>query len=129
MSPHDLRHRFISLRIRSGWDPVTVARLVGHSKASITLYTFAHVMLDEPSWLIESLSRCAWVVPSGDTALDAFAEYAGTSIVDGGYRDRTGDLLLAKQALSQLSYGPISWWVWEESNFRPHPYQGCALTN
>ncbi len=21
------------------------------------------------------------------------------------------------------------WWVWEELNFRPHPYQGCALTN
>jgi hypothetical protein len=22
-----------------------------------------------------------------------------------------------------------SWWVWEDLNFRPHPYQGCALTN
>ena len=20
------------------------------------------------------------------------------------------------------------WWVWEDLNFRPHPYQGCALT-
>ncbi len=27
-------------------------------------------------------------------------------IVNGANRDRTGDLLLAKQALSQLSYGP-----------------------
>ena len=27
--------------------------------------------------------------------------------VGGASRDRTGDLLLAKQALSQLSYGPI----------------------
>jgi hypothetical protein len=26
---------------------------------------------------------------------------------DGANRDRTGDLLLAKQALSQLSYGPV----------------------
>ena len=50
---------------------------------------------------------------------------------DGGARrDRTADLLLAKQVLSQLSYGPLlNWWVWEELNFRPHPYQGCALTN
>jgi hypothetical protein len=68
--------------------------------------------------------------------------------VDGGAsRDRTDDLLLAKQALSQLSYGPAGrtgewervvvdptlertpwWWVWVESNHRPHPYQGCALT-
>jgi hypothetical protein len=55
----------------------------------------------------------------------------------GANRDRTGDLLLAKQALSQLSYGPgISgetktswWWVWVDLNHRPHAYQACALTN
>src|SRR5262245_54735673 len=58
---------------------------------------------------------------------------------DGGARrDRTDDLLLAKQALSQLSYGPASgsrvrksrerWWAWEDLNFRPHAYQGRALT-
>ena len=50
------------------------------------------------------------------------------SIFGGADRDRTGDLLLAKQALSQLSYSPIEfentryqiqidkWWAWLESN-------------
>ena len=48
----------------------------------------------------------------------------------GANRDRTGDLLLAKQALSQLSYSPSSsWWVWMDLNHRPHAYQACALTN
>jgi hypothetical protein len=53
----------------------------------------------------------------------------------GAKRDRTADLLRARQALSQLSYGPDktftphNWWVWADSNCRPHPYQGCALTN
>jgi hypothetical protein len=60
----------------------------------------------------------------------------------GARRDRTDDLLLAKQALSQLSYGPSSraartsklrssegWWAWEDLNFRPHAYQARALTN
>ena len=54
----------------------------------------------------------------------------------GARRDRTDDLLLAKQALSQLSYGPAStapkqreWWAWEDLNFRPHAYQARALTN
>jgi hypothetical protein len=61
----------------------------------------------------------------------------------GAERDRTDDLLLAKQALSQLSYGPImglscasvpssrsqSWWAREDLNFRPHAYQARALTN
>ena len=55
---------------------------------------------------------------------------AGAAGAGGANRDRTGDLLLAKQALSQLSYGPDGgWWVWEELHPRPHPYQGCALTN
>jgi len=22
----------------------------------------------------------------------------------------------------------VSWWAWDDSNVRPHPYQGCALT-
>jgi hypothetical protein len=47
----------------------------------------------------------------------------------GAREDRTPDLLRAKQALSQLSYGPVNWWVWVDLNHRPHPYQGCALTN
>ena len=64
----------------------------------------------------------------------------------GARRDRTDDLMLAKHALSQLSYGPeprdkvdaghavaarfaIRWWAWEDSNFRPHAYQARALTN
>ena len=63
---------------------------------------------------------------------------------DGGAsRDRTGDLKLAKLALSQLSYGPTSqpklqqlhaawrtkrWWAEKELNLRPHAYQACALT-
>jgi hypothetical protein len=55
----------------------------------------------------------------------------------GADRDRTDDPLLAKQVLSQLSYSPMipvkdsdkGWWAWVDSNYRPHPYQGCALTN
>ena len=63
-------------------------------------------------------------------------------VVGGASRDRTDDLRVANATLSQLSYGPVRlnrslarrfdpkiWWVWEELNLRPHPYQGCALTN
>jgi hypothetical protein len=58
----------------------------------------------------------------------------------GGERDRTDDLLLAKQALSQLSYTPgwfqssqrsaaHQWWAREDLNLRPHAYQARALTS
>jgi hypothetical protein len=60
----------------------------------------------------------------------------------GGERVRTDDLLLAKQALSQLSYTPArgptkrtrepppscEWWAREDLNLRPHAYQARALT-
>ena len=54
----------------------------------------------------------------------------------GARRDRTDDLLNANQALSQLSYGPLSllfqsnsWWARVDLNHRPHAYQACALTS
>ena len=56
-------------------------------------------------------------------------------LLGGARRDRTDDLMLAKHALSQLSYGPswrtdlMRWWAWEDSNLRPHAYQARALTN
>ena len=79
-------------------------------------------------------------------------EASRSSISSGGARrDRTDDLMLAKHALSQLSYGPVpedecftldgftldmrdacarsKWWAWEDLNFRPHAYQARALTN
>ena len=50
----------------------------------------------------------------------------------GDSRDRTGDLLLARQALSQLSYIPDSeekWWARVGSNHRPYDYQSYALAS
>ena len=79
----------------------------------------------------EQPKQNSWRNAPATGALHAFVIHAG-----GANRDRTGDLLLAKQALSQLSYGPrkafargLSWWVWVDLNHRPHAYQACALTN
>jgi integrase len=44
--PHDLRHRRISLWVRHGFDPVTVKTWAGHSNASMSLDTYAHVVID-----------------------------------------------------------------------------------
>ena len=80
-------------------------------------------------------SRCRVAFPSDGSLPEPTAstpEWSG-----GGRRDRTDDLLLAKQALSQLSYAPCryqavppdGWWAREDLNLRPHAYQARALTN
>ena len=53
---------------------------------------------------------------------------------DGGGDEetRTPDPLLAKEMLYQLSYVPApggEWWAILDSNQRPLPYQGSALTS
>ena len=73
-----------------------------------------------------------WFVKLFQTAIEYVTRFGG------GERDRTDDLLLAKQALSQLSYTPkyiyfsklyaILWWARVDLNYRPHAYQACALT-
>jgi hypothetical protein len=64
-----------------------------------------------------------------------FAEREGHG---GDEETRTPDPLLAKEMLSQLSYvprhpprsGPVGrWWAFLDSNQRPLPYQGSALTS
>jgi integrase len=46
-SPHDLRHRYISVKIREGVPITIIAAHVGHSRKSLTLDTYAHVLIDE----------------------------------------------------------------------------------
>ena len=51
----------------------------------------------------------------------------------GDEETRTPDPLLAKEMLCQLSYVPDAglgaWWAILDSNQRPLPYQGSALTS
>ena len=50
----------------------------------------------------------------------------------GAEETRTPDVLLAKEVLYQLSYvpsAPDGWWAFLDSNQRPLPYQGSALTS
>jgi hypothetical protein len=53
--------------------------------------------------------------------------------IGGAEEARTPDPLLAKEVLSQLSYGPLFvrdvWWGILDSNQRPQSYQDCALTS
>ncbi len=45
--PHDLRHRYASVQIGRGVPVTELAAALGHSKKSMTLDVYSHVLLDE----------------------------------------------------------------------------------
>jgi integrase len=46
-SPHDLRHRYASIQIGQGVPVTAVAAQLGHSRNSLTLDVYSHVLIDE----------------------------------------------------------------------------------
>jgi integrase len=48
-TPHDLRHRFVSILVMGGVPLPVVKQVTGHSRASVTLDVYSHVMIDEPA--------------------------------------------------------------------------------
>ncbi len=143
-----------------------------------SLFTMSHIRKPRPG--IRSHETIGLRSSSSPTWIPAHVRSTPLEGSGGARRDRTDDLMLAKHALSQLSYGPSlglsaqacvpcssaggdvrrlgypahgrgrpvglanavafgeptqdrhrhpgSWWAWDDSNVRPHPYQGCALT-
>lgn len=45
--PHDLRHRYASLKLREGVPVTDLAAQLEHSKKSMTLDTNSHVLMDD----------------------------------------------------------------------------------
>jgi integrase len=45
--PHDLRHRYASVEIGQGVPVTQLAAQLGHSKKSLTLDVYSHVLIDE----------------------------------------------------------------------------------
>jgi len=45
--PHDLRHRYASVKLREGVPVTDLAAQLGHSKKSLTLDVYSHVLVDE----------------------------------------------------------------------------------
>jgi integrase len=48
-TPHDLRHRFVSILVMGGVPLPIVKQVTGHTRASVTLDIYSHVMIDEPA--------------------------------------------------------------------------------
>jgi integrase len=45
--PHDLRHRYASVKIAEGVPVTDLAAQLGHARTSLTLDTYSHVLLED----------------------------------------------------------------------------------
>jgi hypothetical protein len=109
---YSLRHTFLTRLGESGCDAWTLARIAGHSSVSMSS-RYVHPLRGcgshgdgEIGWALN------WAQSESDRSERNSAEAANSirtkEKVGGRDRDRTGDPLLAKQVLSQLSYTPKS---------------------
>lgn len=60
-TPHDLRHRYISLLVMAGVPVTRVSDLAGHSASSLTVDVYSHVMMDEEASVLEEMRMLAGV--------------------------------------------------------------------
>ena len=70
-TPHQLRHRYITMLMQARIDPALVAKIAGHRKLSVTQDTYTHVLHGEPLWRLDELrAGGGWV--SGLVPVPAF---------------------------------------------------------
>jgi integrase len=104
---HDLRHTYASLMVAASASPHVIAEQLGHRDARLVLQRYGHLYpgasrqaaIDLDLYLRAAGVGHTW---DGGGSVDEPSEESPASR-DGAYRDRTGDLRLAKPALSQLS--------------------------
>jgi integrase len=53
-TPHDLRHRWISVQVARGVPITDICAHVGHANKALTLDTYSHVLLDDERGVIAS---------------------------------------------------------------------------
>jgi integrase len=106
---HDLRHTCASLMIAAGANPLEVAEQLGrHIDAQLVFKRYGHLYPGASRQAVlrlDSITGAALDVGQmwGQSFGGEDPEDNLPAIDDGAYRDRTGDLRLAKPALSQLS--------------------------
>ncbi len=105
---HDLRHTCASLLIAAGANPLEVAEQLGHIDAQLVFKRYGHLYPGASRRAVlrlDSITGSALDVGQvwDDASVDGESSVDFPANESGACRDRTGDLRLAKAALSQLS--------------------------
>ncbi len=76
-SPHDLRHRGISLWVAHGFDAVAVKTWAGHPRASMSLDVYSHVVIDPAADEWRDFWRGAYIAARSPGVVPVWSDEAG----------------------------------------------------
>jgi integrase len=104
---HDLRHTYASLMVAAGVTPHVIAEQLGHRDARLVLERYGHLYPGASRQAALDLDLYLQATNVGQTwdggGFNKEPSEESPANESGACRDRTGDLRLAKPALSQLS--------------------------
>jgi len=129
---HDLRHTAVSLWLEVGASPTEIAARAGHSSVSVVLDRYGHLLPGSGERVNDALDRLAY-----DAALIRPPQDSDTAVTDTQIRahSRTHrarnahDVHRRESSNGESSPLPAkNLWALRDSNPRPQPCEGCALT-
>ena len=145
---HSWRGTYATLLDSLGASPKETQELMRHATPVVTMQRYVQARYDRQKTLVQTMAEVvisARLVPEpsaagpGDDPNVIFFNALQEGEGNGECGIRTRDLRLARAALSQTELIPQRQgrdgqerqgeWAWVESNYRPHAYQACALTN
>ena len=115
---HDLRHTAVALWIAAGATPREIANRAGHTSVSVVLDRYGHLLPGSGDRVDDELDRLAAAATGDETTIGrrrARVAHVGRHHLR-AIRDKAD------------SPGETEWAL-EDSNLRPQPCEGCALTN
>ena len=131
LRPHDLRHTAVALWMAAGANPKEVAARAGHTSVSFTLDRYGHLLAGSEQRLNDAIDALAEGAPAtaevtDDThdsarAREKTISFAHVACTPDDSNDTPQDSQVADQDENE--------WALRDSNPRPQPCEGCALTS
>jgi len=127
LRPQDLRHTAVALWIAAGARPKEVAVRAGHTSVSFTLDRYGHLFPGSEEVLNDSLDALARDAreDSSDPARARSRAMNADSIARVARATEAG----SEDGVGAQDADQGTWWALRDSNPRPQPCEGCALTN
>ena len=125
LTPHDLRHTAVAIWIATGANVLEVSRRAGHTSVAFTLDRYGHLFPGADDAVADRLETFFLAAASErvDESITDIRSKADGRMTDDKSKSTGETALFVAPDLGKNE------WALEDSNLRPQPCEGCALTS